>query len=152
MDTFGRLPNEVINLIKDLYQIPIFDVEYEEKRAIYFVMKNNTTINKFILLDIFEWSGIMEIGFHSPDHYVPTKNKHIINIFTQIINKLYINVSFNIELNNSSIVFELNNQHITLKCNYNIIILLNNEDTRKSMCQGLYKVITVVEQFNNIKC
>lgn len=87
MDEFGRLPTDVIGLIKEFYQLPLLDIieekdeEIEDKIILKIVM-NNITYNVNLLPPL-----QYEPGFYIPNYPLGIY-KYVINEFYQFIQQL----------------------------------------------------------------
>lgn len=142
MDTFGRLPTDVLLLIKEFYQTPEFDIEYIFQQdlynfnnfvKIYLILKINTIVTKFILFESFDWFNIIKLRIY---------NTHCDELIT-ILNTLQLIIN-NLKNNNPFILpccleFELSKTHIIFKYENFEVVLQNNEQCRDSLINALNK-------------
>lgn len=149
MDTFGRLPTDVLLLIKEFYQTPIFEMHYVESEEsfddrlfIYLVIKINTTITKLIIFETYEWYTRTKIQFY--DARTLHETKDILVIILQLIDKLKDNKEFEMKM---SFHVKLNEKELILKQEQYECILLNTLACRQSFIDALYDCYHYIEYY-----
>lgn len=147
MDTFGRLPSDVLLLIKEFYETPQIDIEfiYEEDDytwtnlvKVYLVIKVGTTITKFILLESYEWYDRIKLKIY----YTNICNEDILCVIQNIINYIKYNEAWTVDFGTS---IELTKDQIILKYDCITTTIQNNEYTKQNLIKAFEKCYVYVE-------
>ena len=145
MDTFGRLPTDVIMLIKDLHQMPQFHIEIVEGATlddylkVFLVLKVNQTLTKFLLFEEYEHYNRTRIRLVDIS---TDKLRDIFKIMQSVIDGLENNKNFYIKC---GIEFVLCHDYIRLIVDGCETILINNEDCRNNLIDGLYQCYDYIQ-------
>lgn len=144
MDTFGRLPTDLLNIIKNLYETPVFDVHSTvihndidyKMEDIYLTLKINSVVIRFFIIRIYRNSK--EMG-------VITRYDELFDDIQNIITNLENDEPFTKEI--EEIQFLLDDKFLVVSYHGVDVTFQNTIEIRKSLINELNKIISLIENF-----